>query len=208
MVKYNNDLDLQLVQQFQNGDEYTIQELMETHSKYYFEFKKKYKYLYTIDKLHFKSSYNLAFYEAVKSFDINRTDILFSSYLYYCIRNRMVKDLDFWTRKDRTKLLFGTVPLDGTVSGKENEMEISNLFGECDQYFQQDFIETRDAIMYALEKAKPELKPYLLDVAIYNLEQAEVVDLTGLSKQVVSYQFKRFKENIKDFLGGELYEAI
>lgn len=139
---------------------------------------------------------NYGFMEAVRLYNPNK-GTKFTTYLALTIHGRADKDL--FRRNKTQKRQADIVSMDNAVSSKDNEkITLNDLVGG--EVFEET-VAILDAINRYLESC-PERHKQIITLYVFgDKSQPEISEIVGLSQNMVSRYYRKFR----DYLRGELY---
>lgn len=200
MTKYDNTRSIQLIEAYKNGDDYAFTELYQMHEKMMHEIINKFKGYYYIDMDNKWNACNRGFLNAVNTYDANKGS-QFHSYAYKCMTNRMIHEIKYFKHKGRKEMVKNSTSLNNLKQQKEDETEYIDLFSNApDEYFVEDYPETKQFICDSIAKTRKELQPYVVGILTGDYTQSEVGRLVGMSKQAVRYQYEQFTKRLRESL--------
>lgn len=195
----NQEKNLLLLKQFQNGDEFAFEELFRKNQGLIISVLKKFSNLKYIDDQQKISLCYKGFMKACETYDTVNPKSTFSHYVFKGMGACIIEENRNMQFKGRQSMMQASVSMN--INNSDDDFSLDSIKGEEDNYFEGEFPSLKTAIQYALEKCQNDkIKEYLLLLTLEEYSQQEVADLTGESRQVVNYQVKKFKENIKKYI--------
>jgi len=195
------EMNNQLIKKFQNGDNEAFNELYELNIKLIRKYINKFSHVKRLDEHDLWSIASNAFLRTAKSFKEGKGK-KFSSLYVTNFYGDVYTALDYFNRSGRKEGLKKTFSFHNTASNHKNEEEnpIEHLLvGYDDKYFENQFQDTTiEIIQTAISKVRKDVQPYIMKIINGDIEQIAVSKLLGISRKVVSYQVKVFKNEFKE----------
>lgn len=197
MTTYDKQEDIKLITEYQNGDEEAFNKLFKKHERLIKAVVFKFRNHEYLDKDQRYSACLLGFFQAAKTFNPTRSKA-FSTHAYSCMIKRVLDDVEKQKRKGRDELASQTISLFHKTNTKEDDVELINIVKGSDFIaFKDTFPNAQEAIDFAMSKLKVFMHPYIMDLVYGEYSHAEVAEKLGVTRQVVEYHVRTFKNNIK-----------
>lgn len=200
MTTYDTQEDIKLVAAYQGGDEAAFNKLFKKHERLVKSVVFKFRNHEYLDKDQRHSACLLGFFQAAKTFDVTKSTV-FSTHAYSCMIKRVLDDVEKHKRKGRDEMASQTISLFHKTNTKEDDVELINIIKGSDFIaFKDSFPNTQEAIEFAMSKLKDFMHPYIMDLLYGEYTYVEVAKELGVTRQVVEYHVRTFKNNIKSKL--------